>query len=138
LSIGNSKSNHVGAQGTFKLGFAREPKQDHKQWICLRSIGWSRLDILRGEYAERRLRYGILVIFSPVYDYSNLEYEHVHVIQGNQAEYGIHILVAASHEYVNTYSTCRLDIKRTANKHRNGNQMGNETSDRTGDTSPVT
>jgi len=26
----------------------------------------------------------------------------------NQAEYGIRILVAASQDYVNTYSTCRL------------------------------
>jgi len=33
----------------------------------------------------------------------------IHVIHRvNQAEYGIHILVAASQEYVNTYSTCRL------------------------------
>jgi len=36
----------------------------------------------------------------------NLEYVRIPVIYRlNQAEYGIHILVAASQEYVNTYST---------------------------------
>jgi len=35
--------------------------------------------ILRVEYAKQRLKYGILFIFSPVYEYSNLEYGHVPV-----------------------------------------------------------
>jgi len=34
---------------------------------------------LRVEYVEQRLKYGILFIFSPVYEYSNLEYGHVPV-----------------------------------------------------------
>jgi len=34
---------------------------------------------------------------------------HIHVIYTvHQAEYGIRFLVAASQEYVNTYSTCRV------------------------------
>jgi len=38
---------------------------------------------------------------SRVYEYSNLEYEHVPVsYRVHQAEYGIHIIVAASQEYV--------------------------------------
>ena len=32
---------------------------------------------LHVEYAERSIEYGIRFIFSPVYEYSNLEYEHV-------------------------------------------------------------
>jgi len=40
---------------------------------------------------------------NPLYEYSNLEYVHIHVIyRVHQAEYGIHVLVAASQEYVNT------------------------------------
>jgi len=51
-----------------------------------------------------RKQYGILFIFSLFYEYSNLEYVHIHVIyRVAQAEYGIRILK----EYVNTYSTCR-------------------------------
>jgi len=43
------------------------------------------------EYAEQRLKYGILFTFSPVYEYSNLECVHVHAIyKVDQAEYGIH------------------------------------------------
>ena len=34
---------------------------------------------LHVEYAERRLKYGILFTFSPFYEYSNLEYEDVPV-----------------------------------------------------------
>jgi len=63
---------------------------------------------LHVEYAERRRKYGILFIFRPVYEYSNLEYEHVPVeYRLHQAENGIHIRVAASQVYVNTYSTRR-------------------------------
>jgi len=61
---------------------------------------------LHVEYAERRIRYGILFVFSPIHEYSNLEYEHVVVLyRSHQAEYVIHIRVVASQEYVNTYST---------------------------------
>jgi len=59
----------------------------------------------RGE----RIKYGILFIFSVFCEYSNLEYVHIHVVYRlNHAEYGIRILVAASQEYVNTYSARRL------------------------------
>jgi len=34
---------------------------------------------LHVEYAERRLKYGILFTFNPFYEYSNLEYEDVPV-----------------------------------------------------------
>jgi len=61
------------------------------------------------EYTERRTKYGILFMFSLFYEYSNLEYVHIRVIcRVNQAEYVIRLLVAASQEYVNTYSTRRL------------------------------
>ena len=47
-------------------------------------------------------------MFSPFYEYSNLEYEQFPVqYRVHQAEYGIHIRVAASQEYVNIYSTRR-------------------------------
>jgi len=59
---------------------------------------------------------GILFIFSLFYEYSRLEYVHIHVIyRVHQAEYGIHILVAASQDYVNTYSTCRLPTSTLGN-----------------------
>jgi len=35
---------------------------------------------LHVEYAGRRIEYGILFIFSLFYEYSNLEYIHIHVI----------------------------------------------------------
>jgi len=48
-------------------------------------------------------------MFSPFYEYNNLEYVHIHVIyRVRQAKYGIPIHVAASQEYVNTYSTRRV------------------------------
>jgi len=51
----------------------------------------------------------ILFIFSLFYVYSSLEYVHSHAIyRVNQAKYGIRILLAASQEYVNIYSTCRV------------------------------
>ena len=63
---------------------------------------------LHVEYAGGRVKYGLLFRFSLFYEYSNLEYAHFHVIyKVDQAEYGIRILVDASQEYVNTYSTCR-------------------------------
>jgi len=64
---------------------------------------------LHVEYAERRRKYGILFLFSLCCEYSNLEYAHIHVIyRVNQTECVIRIRVAASQEYVNTYSTCRV------------------------------
>jgi len=66
---------------------------------------------LHVKYAERRIKYGILFIFSPIYEYSNLAYLHVLVYyRVYRAKYGIHIRVAASQEYVNTYSTCRMVV----------------------------
>ena len=54
------------------------------------------------------MQYGILFIFCLFYEYSNLEYVHNHVIyRVHQAEYVIHVRVAASQEYVNTYSSRR-------------------------------
>jgi len=65
--------------------------------------------ILHVEYAERRRNYGILFIFSLFTEYMHLEYVRVPVIyRVNKAEYVIHIRVAASQEYVNTYSTRRV------------------------------
>jgi len=67
--------------------------------------------VLHVECAGGRTKYGILFIFSLFYEYSNLEYVHIHVIyRANQAEYGIRIRVAASQEYVNTYSTRRAVV----------------------------
>jgi len=61
---------------------------------------------LHVKYAEQRIKYTILFIFSSFYEYSNLEYEHVPVYyRVHQAEYVIRFLLAASNEYVNTYST---------------------------------
>jgi len=71
--------------------------------------------ILHVEYAERSINYGILFIFSLFYEHSNLEYEHVSVeYRFHQAKYLIHIHVAASQEYVNTYVTRRTVIPKHA------------------------
>jgi len=65
-------------------------------------------DSLHVEYAERSITYGLLFIFSLIYEYNNLEYEHVPVeYRVHRAEYGIHILVVAPQEYVNIDSTRR-------------------------------
>jgi len=46
---------------------------------------------------------------SLLYEYSNLEYVRTYVrYRVTQAEYGIRIVMAASQEYVNTYSTRRV------------------------------
>jgi len=59
--------------------------------------------------AERRIRLGILFIFSLFGEYNNLEYVHIHdICRVNQAENIIRILVAVPQEYVNTYSTRRI------------------------------
>ena len=64
---------------------------------------------LHVKYAGGRIKYAILFIVSLFCEYSSLESVPVHVINRvNQAECGIRIRVAASQEYVNTYSTCRL------------------------------
>jgi len=61
---------------------------------------------LQAEYAGERIQNNILFIFILFYEYSNLEYVHIHVIyRVNQAEYGIRILLAASQEYVKPYLT---------------------------------
>jgi len=63
---------------------------------------------LHVEYAERGYEYGNPFIFCLFYECIPLEYVRVPVIyRVHQAEYGIHILVAVSQEYVNTYSTPR-------------------------------
>jgi len=63
---------------------------------------------LHVEYAKRRKAYGILFIISPFHEFSNLEYVHVPIEHRvHQAEYVIHIRVAASQECVNTDSKCR-------------------------------
>jgi len=61
---------------------------------------------LQVEYAKKKV---ILFMLSPVRENINLESVRFPVIyRVNQAEYGIHILVAASQEYENTYSTLRM------------------------------
>jgi len=79
-------------------------------WLCVEAR--ASLCLLSGihvEYAERGKEYGILFMLSLFCEYGNLEYVHFHVIyRVNQAEYCIRIRVAASQEYVNIYSTCRL------------------------------
>jgi len=63
---------------------------------------------LHVEYAERSRKYGIPFICSLLCEYTNLEYVRVLVIyRVNQAEYVIHMHVAASQEYVNTHLTRR-------------------------------
>jgi len=48
-------------------------------------------------------------MLSPVYEYNNLDYVHIHVIyRVTQAEYVIRTRVAASQEYVNIYSRPRV------------------------------
>ena len=60
------------------------------------------------ECDEQSRKYGIIYIFSLFCEYTNLEYVQVPVIYRlNQAGYVIHTRVAASQEYVNTYSTRR-------------------------------
>ena len=53
-------------------------------------------------------------LFNLFYEYINLAYVRVPVIyRVHQAEYVIHILVAASQEYANTYSTRRVAVFNT-------------------------
>jgi len=70
------------------------------------------VDVLHVEYAERGNEYGILFIFSLFCEYMHLEYVRIHVIyRVDQAEHGIHVLVIAPQEYVNIYSTRRVDVR---------------------------
>jgi len=63
---------------------------------------------LHVEYAERGNEYDIIFMFSLFGEYIHLEYGRIHgIYRVNQAEYVIHFLVVAPHEYVNTYSTRR-------------------------------
>jgi len=72
---------------------------------------------LHVEYAGRRRKYGILFIFDLFCEYISLEYVRVPVIYRlNQAECVIHILVAASQEYVKTYSTRRSSTLQGVNR----------------------
>ena len=64
------------------------------------------MNCLHVEYVERRRKYGILFIFSLFCEYIDLKYVRVPVIyRVTQAESDIRFLVAASQEYVNTFST---------------------------------
>jgi len=67
------------------------------------SLGLSSVTILIVEYAERRRKHGILFIFSLLCTGSVM-------YRNSQAEYIIYFRVAASQEYVNTYSTRRMTM----------------------------
>jgi len=85
--------------GDIRYADSRNQKQTHS------------LITLHVECAGRRRKYGILFMFSLVCECSNLESVHVRVpviYRVEQAEYVIHLPVAASQEYVNMYSTRRL------------------------------
>ena len=70
--------------------------------------------ILHVKNAERGRKYGILFIFNLVCEYINLAYVRVPVVyRVDQVEHRIHILVVASQEYVNAYSTRRRTTSHT-------------------------
>jgi len=78
----------------------RPPILPHSHWRCVN---------LHVEYADPRRKHGNLFIVSLFCEYINVEYGRVPTISKvNQAEYVINFRVAASQEYVNTYSTCRF------------------------------
>ena len=63
---------------------------------------------LHVKYAEHINKYHIIFMFSLFYEYSNFVYAYICVIyRVTQAKYQIRIIMAAPHEYVNTYSTRR-------------------------------
>ena len=63
------------------------------------------------EYAERGNTYGTRFIFSLICEYILFDYVHIHgIYRVNKVEYMIHILVLASKESVNIYSTPRPPI----------------------------
>jgi len=60
------------------------------------------------EYAEQSIKY-VIHSYLPCYEYSNLEYVHIHAIcRVSQAEYVTRIRVSASQKQVNTYLTGTL------------------------------
>jgi len=70
-----------------------------------------RFSVLHVEYAIRRINDGIIFTSSLFYKYSSLESVRVPIqCRVHQAEYVIHILVAVSQVYVNTFSTCRFSV----------------------------
>jgi len=89
--IAGLKKSHVARCKSLGVLFTRLSLDVHS---CTRDS--SGPPTLYVEYAERRIKYGILFIFSLFYEYSNLDYGHVHGIRRvNQAEYVIRILMAA-------------------------------------------
>ena len=70
---------------------------------------------LHVEYAERGKEYGIQFRFRLFCEYIHLEYVRIYVIcRVNQAEYVVHIRVAASQQYVNTCLTCRVPTHKSS------------------------
>jgi len=64
---------------------------------------------LRGECGAKNKIQDSIHVYSPFYAYSNVEYVHVPIrYRVQQAEYVIHIRMAASQEYVNIYPTRRV------------------------------
>jgi len=60
---------------------------------------------------KRGTEYGFLFLLRLFCEYIYLEYVHIHVIyRVDQAEYVIHVRVAAPQEYVNIYATRRFVI----------------------------
>jgi len=67
----------------------------------------------RASYMLNTRRGEFLFIFSLLYEYTNLQYVHIHVIyRVHQAEYGIRMHEAAPQEYVNINSTRRVRTRR--------------------------
>jgi len=64
---------------------------------------------LHVEYTERGKEYGIIFILSLFCENSHLEYIRIYVkYRVHQAEYVVHVVVVASQEYLNIYSTSRV------------------------------
>jgi len=77
-----------------------------------------RVSVIYVEYARGRINYGILFICSLFYEYSNLEYVHIHgIYRVTQTEYAIRIPMGAPQEYVKTYSTCRVSVSTMRDGH---------------------
>jgi len=71
--------------------------------------------VLHVEYAGRGRKYGFLFIYNLFYEYIHLDYVRVPVVNRvHQVEYGVHILVVASQEYANTYSTRRVMVDKVS------------------------
>jgi len=64
-----------------------------RAWV----FGWGGVGGVRVQHAKRRMKYGILFIFSLFCEYIDLEYVRIHVIcRVNQAEYAIRIPMACA------------------------------------------